>query len=360
MARPARPWFRSAEGYWYCTHNGKKVNLYVRGRNNEAAAWDAYNRFRSGTPPTPPTAPATPPAPPTPPPVPVPVLAPTPQPITVAEVVTVFLADAADRVQPDTLETYQGFLNPFAKKYGRLTMDRMNAPLAESYSRKPSWNPSTRSAFLAVLVRAFRYAERCRLIDRSPLTDLKRPPVASRTEEVLLTADEHERLCAVAPPPFRTFLRFLWLTGCRPKEAAQITAADVDWNAGTVTVRQHKTAKAGKRRTLYLSPDGVEVLKELADRRPTGPLLRNRIGARWIKQTLGAAMRTARKRAGLSDKKVLYGLRHTYATDALAAGVPDATVAELLGHSSTQMLHRHYSHLGTKTKVLTEAAKRVR
>ena len=44
--------------------------------------------------------------------------------------------------------------------------------------------------------------------------------------------------------------------------------------------------------------------------------------------------------------KIAYGYRHGFATDA-AAGVPDAQVARLLGHSSTVMLHRHYSHLAT-------------
>jgi integrase len=55
-----------------------------------------------------------------------------------------------------------------------------------------------------------------------------------------------------------------------------------------------------------------------------------------------------------------YGYRHTYATSALAKGVPDATVAALLGHSSTAMLHRHYSHLTSQAKVLRNAAALVR
>jgi hypothetical protein len=57
---------------------------------------------------------------------------------------------------------------------------------------------------------------------------------------------------------------------------------------------------------------------------------------------------------------VAYGLRHTFATDALANGVPDAQVAELLGHSGTATLHRHYAHLGAKAKVLRDALDRVR
>jgi hypothetical protein len=44
----------------------------------------------------------------------------------------------------------------------------------------------------------------------------------------------------------------------------------------------------------------------------------------------------------------------------LAHGVPDAPVAELLGHSGTAMLHRHYAHLGAKAKALRSALAQIR
>ena len=59
-------------------------------------------------------------------------------------------------------------------------------------------------------------------------------------------------------------------------------------------------------------------------------------------------------------KAIPYGYRHTFATDALAQGVPDAQVAQLLGHSSTAMLHKHYAHLGSKARAMADALKRVR
>ncbi len=56
----------------------------------------------------------------------------------------------------------------------------------------------------------------------------------------------------------------------------------------------------------------------------------------------------------------LLGRQQARATDAIAAGVSDAVVAELLWHSSTAMLHKHYSHLATRSKLLADAAKQVR
>jgi integrase len=62
----------------------------------------------------------------------------------------------------------------------------------------------------------------------------------------------------------------------------------------------------------------------------------------------------------LGIKATAYGFRHSFATDALANGVPDAHVAELLGHSGTAMLHKHYSHLTARAKALRDALGRVR
>lgn len=55
-----------------------------------------------------------------------------------------------------------------------------------------------------------------------------------------------------------------------------------------------------------------------------------------------------------------YGYRHTFATDALVSGVPDATVVTLLGHTSTTMLFKQYSHLTSRADVLRRTAATVR
>ena len=361
MPRRAKPWFRAADNSWYATHDGRQVGLGIRGKQNEAAAWRAWELLRSGQPlptysPLDPVPIASPPAPVA---MPLPQAPPPAPAVTVQAVIDAFLGDAVDRVKPDTLGVYRLFLTGFAKKHGSLAATALTCPLAEAYSRRPTWNDSTRSTFLAALVRAFYHAERSRIIDRTPLIGLRKPPIASRAADAMVTAEQHAKLSAAAPLYFRQFLEMLYLTGCRPGEASQLTAADIDWEAGTAVIRQHKTMRKGKRRVLYLPPAAVTMLRELATQRPTGTLFRNRIGKPWKRGTIGAAMRKAGQVAGL-PRKIAYGYRHAFATDALAAGVPDAQVAELLGHSSTAMLHKHYSHLATKVKLLTDAVRTVR
>ena len=50
---------------------------------------------------------------------------------------------------------------------------------AEAYARKPTWSSSTQHDFLGILAAAFKWAERSRLVVRTPLVGLRKPPKAS-------------------------------------------------------------------------------------------------------------------------------------------------------------------------------------
>jgi integrase len=179
--------------------------------------------------------------------------------------------------------------------------------------------------------------------------------------KAVISADDYRRLYEAAGSAFKPFLKGLWLTGCRPGELSGMTAAMVDWTNGVVLLTDHKTAhKTGKARAVFLSPEALELFKMQADRYPSGPLFRRRShGKPYTVATVQKAMHHARTKAGLPHA-IAYGFRHAFATDALSRGVPDATVAALLGHSGTAMLHRHYSHLTSRAAVLRDAAKLVR
>ena len=105
--------------------------------------------------------------------------------------------------------------------------------------------------------------------------------------------------------------------------------------------------------------DAIAILNEQRAKFTTGSLLRSRKGVPWRARSITYAMQKLRKRAGVKSA-IAYGYRHGFATDALAKGVPDATVAALLGHTSTAVLHANYSHLTSRARTLREAAGVVR
>src|SRR5262249_52121859 len=160
----------------------------------------------------------------------------------------------------------------------------------------------------------------------------KKPPMESRGDKGLVSDDAHARLYEAAPPYFKSFLKLLHLTGARPGEVAAITTENFDEANSVIRLREHKTAWHGKSRTLFLNPEGVAVLREQRSRYGSGHLLRTRLGLRYTKNAIVHMMASLRKKAGVTGATA-YGYRHAFATDALANGVPDAHVAELLGHS---------------------------
>jgi integrase len=338
MAKPSKPWFRASKGSWYATVGGRKLSLGVRGRENAKAAKEAWHRLMANGPKA--------------------TQKPKPEP-TVAEVIDAYLSDAESRVKPETLRGYRKFLRPFSAEHGQLPASALTPTICESWSRQPQWSADTRNDILGTLVAAVRWAVRSRLIATNPIAGVKRPPKTSRGASTLLTPSEHCRLLDHASPHLNLFLRVLYATGARPGEVAAITAENFDAEAGCVHLDEHKTSHKGKRRTMYLPPEAVTLLNAQRQHYGSGFLLRNGWGRQWNWRCLGEAMRRLRERAGVPHA-ITYGYRHTFATDALSNGVPDAQVAELLGHSGTAMLHKHYSHLGAKAQALRNALGKVR
>jgi integrase len=184
---------------------------------------------------------------------------------------------------------------------------------------------------------------------------------AGRRGEILDDA-EVATFIKFAKPEFRLLLEFLYNTGCRPGEARIIERRHVDMPNQEVRFKigEDKTsAKTGRPRVIHLNDQAKKVIEGVIRRGVTGPLFRNSRGNPWTRHALASAMRRLRPRAGVDERAVCYALRHQYITDALARGVPIATVAEMTG-TSPEMIAKVYSHLSDKKALLMAAANQVR
>jgi integrase len=65
----------------------------------------------------------------------------------------------------------------------------------------------------------------------------------------------------------------------------------------------------------------------------------------WAKSHQARPMREAVERAKIKPVIGFHGLRHTWASLAVMAGMPLMVVARNLGHADTRMVERHYGHL---------------
>jgi integrase len=182
-----------------------------------------------------------------------------------------------------------------------------------------------------------------------------------------------------SPDQLRAFLEHVredhlyafWLliatTGMRRGELAGLRWADVDLDAGRLSVRQPRVVVANQpqasepkttrgRRSLALDPVTVSALRRHRARQLEHKLA---VGARyqdsglvftWLDGSPIHPLRFSRsfeqhaRRAGL-PKIRLHDLRHSYASAALAAGVPAKVISERLGHATIAVTMDIYSHV---------------
>ena len=157
------------------------------------------------------------------------------------------------------------------------------------------------------------------------------------------------------------------MTGCRRGEALGLTWRDLDIENGRVAIRRALVPIHGKlvetepktkrgRRLIALDAETVAVLREQAARQLaeqqalgdawiySGRVFTAKDGAQLHPERISALFRRLVASAALTPIP-LHGLRHTYASVALAKGVNPAIVSRRLGHATVAFTLDVYSHL---------------
>jgi integrase len=331
------PWFRAAKNTWYITQDGRNVSLGVRGKANRKQAVAAWHQLlREGQKPA--------------------EVKKDPQ--TVSDAVAGFLADAAARTKPSTHGLYKRHLDTLTAALGKRRVADLTVPVLAQWLQGLGVGSTTQAITLRSVSAFLGWCVRQELLARNPAAAMAKPKSHSRGADSVIAPDDHAKLLELATPQLRLVLSVLHATGARPGEVCGFAVENFDPKAGVVKLTEHKADHTGRVRLIFLPAETVEMLKGQAERYGSGPLLRNRRGNAWTPKAIAWELLKLRKKAGV--KAIPYGYRHTFATDGLVNGLPDAQVAALLGHGSTQMLHRHYSHLTAQAGVLRNAAAQVR
>ena len=153
-------------------------------------------------------------------------------------------------------------------------------------------------------------------------------------------------------------LLFLYNSGSRAQEAAQLLVGELALAGGSVKIR----GKGGKERHCPLWPSTVaEITVLIADRAPTSPVFLNRCGhqiTRFGVHTLVEryVLKAQIQMPSLATKRISpHTIRHTTATHLLRAGVDINTVRAWLGHVSLDTTNIYAEiDLETKAKALAK------
>ena len=158
-----------------------------------------------------------------------------------------------------------------------------------------------------------------------------------------LTVAESKRLLNACDESFRQMVRAALETGARYQELARLRCHDFNSDAGTLAIRQ---SKSGKPRHVILTSEGAGFFRRACAGRGGDALIFTRDGGGpWGDSNQIKRMKVACARARISPPIGFHGLRHTWASLAVMAGMPLMVVAKQLGHRDTKMVEAFYGHL---------------
>lgn len=278
---------------------------------------------------------------------------------------------AASSRRPATRETYSGLIrNQIVPRLGSHRLDQLRPMHVEEMilsMRTAGWAASTTRQSYTVLRLALDTAVRDGLLPRNPTHAVSRPTVP-RKDAAFLSPDQLRAVLAASQGTrLGPFLLLIALTGMRRGEALALRWADVDLDAGTARVtgtlnrvgrelvRQETPKTKSGRRTVPLAPVVVGELRsvhraQLEDRLRAGSAWQ---GSDYVFTTaLGGPVdpRNALRwyygiTAAAGVPGSLHTLRHSAASMLLSRGASLRLVADVLGHSSTQITGDVYAHV---------------
>jgi integrase len=282
-----------------------------------------------------------------------------------------FLAWAAANRSPGTVAGYRHYLKRFESWSKDIEVMAISPAMVETWSSK--WHA------VQAVQRLCNWLHReARLIKTNPLIGMKRPPAGMRRR--VLNGSESAAMLRGAPRSLRHLLVALRETIGRPIEIREATFEAIR-SAGdrAFTIRDlvageclllvdggkgfNRRKDNDEIRIIPISPRLGRLIARLYLRSDVGrgTIFRDEQGRQWTGRKLRESMRTLRRRAKLDpdwrgERVVAYTLRHTSATGAVAAGVRDAMLSAIMGHTTPRMTRR-YIHL--QPDMIQEGMKRI-
>ncbi|MCA9026719.1 MAG: tyrosine-type recombinase/integrase [Planctomycetaceae bacterium] len=326
MPRQPKPYLRTQTQSWYCSIAGRQIPL---GRNKEAA----FQKFHE-------------------------LMADkdrhTDELTTLYKISQVYLDWCETNRRPGTYSLHLRYLKSFIGAVGkRMRPSQLKIHHVTKWHESLGVGTTTQNDAVSVVLRMLNWAEEQDYIDRNPIAGMKKPKRKRR--DVFYTPEQWKLIKQHAEPPFDDLLDFLYLTGCRPIEARTVEARHrikdliifpADESKGEIEPR-----------VIFLVPMAQEIINRLAKQHPTGPLFRNRKGNPWTKDAIKCRLTRISTHVGF--RVIAYGLRHSWATEALTGGgVDPISVAHLMGHRDPTMVSRVYSHIAKNPEYLRQQAQR--
>jgi integrase len=247
---------------------------------------------------------------------------------------------------PNTRRRYKSSMeNLIAFFGGDSRLDHVSTARIEQFKqerREAGVKAGTINRDLRFLAQAMKQAVRERFLARSPfeLTKFFLNESRDRKKPYIISWEEEEKILSVARPKIRVLVVLGIETGMRTGEMLRLQWKDIDFLNDVIHIEKSKTA-SGIRSVPMSDRCRTELMR-----------WRNLIGnfSEWVFPNFSnrrhplqggrKAWASTLKNAGIPFFPIYY-LRHTFASRLTSAGVSTLTIAQMLGHSTTQLVPRY-------------------
>jgi integrase len=287
--------------------------------------------------------------------------APSPE-ITLAAFTDLYLERWGPTVAPRTRATIADRLAPALDRFGDWPLRELESAAGDIARWRAKLPEGARYRHTHALRQTLGAAVRWRYLQRNPAIDAGRNPKPPRTELHPLAPDEIDRLAVELGPVYGPLVIFAAETGLRTNEWIALERRDVD-RAGRAVLVQRRyahgrlvpyTKTARSRRRVPLTRRALDAIERLPARLDSPLLFYAPEGGYLSIDNWRTRVWYPGLEAAAITRRGPYTLRHTFATEALAAGVSLWELARLMG-TSAAMIDDTYGHLARDSEARLRA-----
>ena len=299
-----------------------------------------------------------------------------PKRLTVAAWLDQWLEECCQDIKGRTRDTYRSaILLHIVPALGEVKLVDLTPSQVQAFVNRLEGQVSAKSIknFHGVLHRALEKAVAWGYIPRNPADACSLPRIAKKEVSFLAGDDLRRFLEAIRGKPYENMILTAIFTGMREGELLGLCWDDVDFQRGTINVRQQLqlvrgtyvmvSTKSDKTRLLTPSLFVMEILKQtrqeqLKQRLAAGPdwiedyplVFTRPTGENVARNTLYMNFKRCLAAAGLPDTIRFHDLRHSYAVFALESGDNIKEIQAALGHYSAAFTMNTYGHISEEAR----------
>lgn len=244
-------------------------------------------------------------------------------------------AKKIDGLSPKTLKSYRDNLNAFARRVDKHVSSINADDIREyiGYLSDRGLADSTLQLHVNILRSFFAWMNLEDIIKKNPMLKIKSLKVDKLRARRPLTAEQLEKLrdeCQTYKE--KALVEFMVSSGCRLSEVIGIQVDQVNWHERSVVV----LGKGNKERTVYFSVRAKVMLQAYLEQRRGGEALFASSRAPYgpmQDRAVQKILKALGERAAIPQRVHPHILRHTFASNAINAGMDITIIQQLLGHS---------------------------